>query len=114
MAGVIIVVFQLTIIVSGNLSFLNWLSIIPALACFNDGFWAKLLPKALVTKAAIAEAETVTSKPIYITSIVIVCIIGLLSIQPAINILSPTQIMNTSFDPFDLVNTYGAFGIIGK
>ena len=28
--------------------------------------------------------------------------------------LSPGQIMNTSFDPFDLVNTYGAFGSIGR
>ena len=28
--------------------------------------------------------------------------------------LSPGQIMNTSFDPFDLVNTYGAFGTVGQ
>ena len=37
-----------------------------------------------------------------------------LSIQPLLNILSAHQIMNTSFDPFDLVNTYGAFGAVGK
>jgi hypothetical protein len=28
--------------------------------------------------------------------------------------LSPGQIMNASFDPFDLVNTYGAFGTVGR
>jgi hypothetical protein len=28
--------------------------------------------------------------------------------------LSPHQIMNTSFDPLDLVNTYGAFGAVGR
>ena len=28
--------------------------------------------------------------------------------------LSPGQIMNTSFDPLELVNTYGAFGTVGK
>jgi hypothetical protein len=28
--------------------------------------------------------------------------------------LSSGQIMNTSFDPFDLVNTYGAFGTVGQ
>jgi hypothetical protein len=28
--------------------------------------------------------------------------------------LSSGQIMNTSFDPFDLVNTYGAFGTVGR
>ena len=40
-AGVIIILFQINIILSGNLSFLNWLTIIPALACFDDGFWSK-------------------------------------------------------------------------
>jgi len=38
----------------------------------------------------------------------------LLSIQPALNILSPGQVMNSSFDPLDLVNTYGAFGSVGQ
>jgi Lipase maturation factor len=28
--------------------------------------------------------------------------------------ISPQQIMNTSFDPLDLVNTYGAFGSVGR
>jgi hypothetical protein len=28
--------------------------------------------------------------------------------------LSPRQVMNSSFDPLDLVNTYGAFGWVGK
>ena len=46
------------------------------------------------------------------TAWVVTIIVGLLSIQPAANMLSPTQIMNTSYDPFDLVNTYGAFGTV--
>src|SRR6185503_4569443 len=40
--------------------------------------------------------------------------IALLSIDPVNNLLSRRQIMNTSFDPFELVNTYGAFGTVGK
>jgi hypothetical protein len=44
----------------------------------------------------------------------ITVIVALLSIQPVINMLSPRQIMNTSFDPLDLVNTYGAFGSVGQ
>src|SRR4029077_2002794 len=31
-----------------------------------------------------------------------------------INLLSPDQRMNASFDPFHLVNTYGAFGTVGR
>src|SRR6185369_11190118 len=34
-AGVLLVSFQFFLIFSGNLSFLNWLTIVPALACFD-------------------------------------------------------------------------------
>jgi hypothetical protein len=49
-----------------------------------------------------------------LTSWCVGALIAILSIQPVINMLSPRQIMNTSFDPFDLVNTYGAFGTVGR
>lgn len=113
-AGVIIILFQFTLILSGNLSFLNWLSIVPALACFDDGFWAPLLPKWLVRKADAAAESAEYSKPMQTTAYVVTVIIGLLSIQPALNLFSSKQIMNSSFDPFDLVNTYGAFGSVGQ
>jgi len=112
-AGVVIVLFQLTIILSGNLSFLNWLTIVPALACFDDGFWSAILPAALVNKAKIADQNSVTSRPMLTTAWVVTALVVLLSFQPVFNMLSPAQIMNTSYDPFDLVNTYGAFGTVG-
>mmetsp|Transcript_451 Transcript_451/g.1534 ORF Transcript_451/g.1534 Transcript_451/m.1534 type:complete len:295 (-) Transcript_451:868-1752(-) len=37
-----------------------------------------------------------------------------LSVAPLANMLSPAQVMNTSFDQWRLVNTYGAFGSITK
>jgi hypothetical protein len=113
-AGSVIVLFQLSIIFSGNLSFLNWLTIVPALACFDDSFWARLLPRKLVRKAEAAVGRAEESRPMQTTSLVVAVIISLLSIQPAINLLSPGQVMNTSFDPLDLVNTYGAFGSVGQ
>ncbi len=113
-AGVVIVLFQLSIIVSGNLSFLNWLTIIPALACFDDGFWCRILPHRLVRKAATAASRTESSKPMLTTAWIVAVVIAVLSVQPVINMLSPGQIMNTSFDPLDLVNTYGAFGTVGR
>jgi hypothetical protein len=113
-AGIVIILFQLTIIISGNLSFLNWLTIIPALACLDDGIWAKILPRRLVKKAQEAADHEEVSKPMEITGWVVTALIGILSIQPALNLLSPRQIMNTSFDPFELVNTYGAFGGVGR
>ena len=113
-AGVIIILFQFNLIVSGNLSFLNWLTIIPALACFDDGFWAKLLPKRLVRKADAARENAGYSKPMQTTAWAVTVIVGLLSIQPAANLFSSRQVMNGSFDPFELVNTYGAFGSVGQ
>jgi hypothetical protein len=38
----------------------------------------------------------------------------LLSIRPALNLFSRQQLMNASFEPFHLVNTYGAFGGITR
>ncbi|MGY2131934.1 lipase maturation factor family protein [Hymenobacter sp. HD11105] len=113
-AGVVIIVFQLSIIVSGNLSFLNWLTIVPALACLDDGFWAKVLPRVLVQKAEAAAARAEVSKSMLTTAWVVTAVVAVLSIQPALNIVSPGQIMNTSFDPLGLVNTYGAFGTVGR
>jgi hypothetical protein len=113
-AGSAIILFQLAIIISGNLSFLNWLTIIPALACFDDSFWSRLLPRSLVQKAEAAANKAEESKPMLTTAWIVTAVIAVLSIQPALNIISPGQIMNTSFDPLDLVNTYGAFGTVGQ
>jgi len=113
-SGIVMILLQIILIASGNLSFLNWLTIVPALACFDDGFWSKILPRELVRRATHAARMSVPSKPMVITSWVVTIIIAILSIQPVFNILSPRQIMNTSFDPLDLVNTYGAFGSVGR
>jgi hypothetical protein len=113
-AGVIIVLLQIVLILSGNLSFLNWLTIIPALACFDDGFWARLMPRRLVRIAEAAADNAEPSKPMLTTAWVVTGLVALLSIQPIVNMLSPAQVMNGSFDPLDLVNTYGAFGTVGQ
>ena len=113
-AGSVIVFLQIILIFSGNLSFLNWLTILPALACFDDSFWSRILPRKLVIRAEKAEAEAEPSKPMITIAWIITALIVIFSIQPVFNMLSPRQIMNTSFDPIDLVNTYGAFGSVGQ
>ena len=56
----VIVLFRSCSSVGGNLSFLNWLTIVPALACFDDSFWAKLLPRALVNRAELSRRGRAT------------------------------------------------------
>jgi hypothetical protein len=113
-SGALIILFQIVLILSGNLSFLNWLTVVPALACFDDGFWSKILPKQLVRRAELATALALPSKAMHVTTWIVVSLVAILSIQPVANMLSAHQIMNTSFDPLDLVNTYGAFGTVGR
>jgi hypothetical protein len=101
-AGCIFIAFQITLIISGNLSFLNWLTMVPAIACFDDEFLRakRSAPAASKTHRWVANGYAV--------------IVGFLSIAPTMNLLSNRQAMNASFDPLHLVNTYGAFGTVSR
>ena len=112
--GAIMVVFQLTLILSGNLSFLNWLTIVPILAYFDDSLWRGVLPRALVARAERAAADAQPSRAQAVAAWSVAALVAFLSIAPVSNLLSNRQMMNTSFDPLDLVNTYGAFGTVGR
>ena len=98
---------QLLIALSGNLSFLNLLTIVIGFSTFDDRILGKILPPPIATLA--------TSPPAF-TFAVWGLLIGVLvlSIAPARNMLSSEQVMNTSFEPLHLVNTYGAFGSITR
>ena len=114
LAGGVIIAFQLALIASGNLSFLNWLTIVPALACFDDAVWSKVLPGRLLRRANLATIHATRSRAMEASGWVVAALVGILSIPPVTNMLSARQIMNTSFDPLNLVNTYGAFGSVGR
>lgn len=44
-AGALMLAFQLVLILSGNLAFLNWLTVVPILACFDDDALLRLVPR---------------------------------------------------------------------
>jgi hypothetical protein len=109
-----IVVFQVLLILSGNLSWLNWLSITIALACFDDRAWLRLCPRPWRAKLEPPASSSPMSKTRRRAVYTYAVIVGLLSLNPILNMFSPSQRMNSSFDPLDLVNTYGAFGSVGR
>jgi Lipase maturation factor len=113
-AGALLLLFQLFLILSGNLSFLNWLTIVPILACFDDGIWARVLPRRLVARAERAAAAAEPSRAHLAAAWALAVVVAVLSVAPVRNLLSSHQAMNTSFDPLELVNTYGAFGSVGS
>jgi lipase maturation factor len=113
-AGIAMLAFQASLILSGNLSFLNYLTIVPILACFDDAFLRRLLPRRIVAAARHAAENARPSRPQEIAALVLAALVALLSIPVVLNLASSRQVMNTSFDSLDLVNTYGAFGTVGR
>ncbi|XP_042590855.1 lipase maturation factor 1 [Cyprinus carpio] len=123
--GVLQILFQVVLIISGNLSFLNWLTIVPSLACFDDAALAFLFRRSGRTRQTLLQIQTeeasglkpAPSKGMLIRRVLNVSLgilIAYLSVPVVMNLLSSRQMMNTSFDPLRIVNTYGAFGSVTK
>jgi len=113
-AGLFLVAFQVMLILSGNLSFLNWLTIVPALACFDDRFLGRLLPAGVRDRLHQRVVSAQPSRLHRAAGLVLAAVVALLSINVVRNLLSPHQAMNRSYDRLHLVNTYGAFGSVGR
>src|SRR5437868_7876029 len=98
-AGLLLVSFQIVLIISGNLSFLNYVTIIPFLACFDDTFWRRILPAGLIKRADQVDSEADLSRLQNGVAIALTVLVAWLSIAPVTNLVSARQVMNTSFDP---------------
>ncbi|XP_072456966.1 lipase maturation factor 1 isoform X2 [Notamacropus eugenii] len=124
--GIVQILFQVILIISGNLSFLNWLTIVPSIACFDDAALGFLFGsqqggvKDQVHKMQLEEAKENKPPVRYgclvrrLVNIFLGVLIAGLSIPVIMNLLNSKQVMNTSFNPLRIVNTYGAFGSITK
>ena len=98
---------QLYLVVSGNYAWLNWVTIFVLFAAIGDSVMAAL---------RLPPPATLPPGPTWFAVLVSGVAVGIvvLSYRPARNLLSPRQAMNASFDPFRLVNTYGAFGSVTR
>ena len=107
LAGVIIVVTQGWLVLSGNFSWLNAITIVCAVAAFDNGALSRVLP---------VHVPVMSAPPLWYDGVLIALTVFILvlSYQPARNLLSRRQLMNFSFNPYHLVNAYGAFGAITR
>ncbi|XP_064376141.1 lipase maturation factor 1 isoform X3 [Dromaius novaehollandiae] len=124
--GVLQILFQVLLIVSGNLSFLNWLTIVPSIACFDDASLAFLFSSrqgGVKDQLAQMQVKRAAGEQLplrygcYVRRVVNISfglLIAYLSVPVILNLLNSRQVMNTSFNPLRIVNTYGAFGSITK
>lgn len=104
--GAVSAAFLFFIIVSGNFAWLNWLAFILCFSTVTTG----QLPFLALEVPPLAPPPPLFDAACWGVAI----LVAIRSIQPVLNMISPAQIMNTSFDPFHLVNTYGAFGSITR
>jgi hypothetical protein len=107
-AGLVIIVTQTWLLVSGNFSWLNLITIVLATSALDDTLLRAVLPvdppDRLAAPAGWQQAAVVA----------LALLVAVLSVRPARNLVGRRQLMNASFDPLRLVNTYGAFGAITR
>jgi hypothetical protein len=107
-AGAIVVVTQLWLVASGNFAWLNWVTIMLAFSAIDDSSLGMLF--------VVPAHSWPSGPPLWFAGLVMAFTSAVLfmSYWPVRNMLSPRQRMNMSFNSFHLVNTYGAFGSIGR
>ncbi|MFE2262510.1 lipase maturation factor family protein [Streptomyces griseosporeus] len=102
-AASLMILTQLWLVLSGNFSWLNWITIVLAVSAvrFPDGG---------------APASAPDTAPLWFEVLVlaVAALLLFLSYRPVANLVSRRQVMNRSFDPLHLVNTYGAFGSVNR
>jgi hypothetical protein len=111
--GLFLVAFQVLLILSGNLSWLNWLTLTLCIAAFDDRALSRLFPARLQRRLLAVRARDLSS-PRRAVTYALCALVAYLSINPVLNMLSSRQVMNSSFDALELVNTYGAFGSVTR
>jgi hypothetical protein len=107
-AGGLAIFHQLWLIVSGNYSWLNWLTVVLALSTLSDPVLAHVLP--------FSAPSALEPLPAFFHPLgwILLGMTFVLSIRPVLNLLSKHQSMNQSYNTLHLVNTYGAFGSVSK
>ncbi|GGQ47271.1 membrane protein [Streptomyces griseorubens] len=99
-AAALMIVTQLWLVLSGNFAWLNWVTVVLALPVVA---WP-------------SDPPSVGDAPLWYVVVVLTVSALLLALShaPVRNMLSRRQVMNRSFDPLHLVNTYGAFGTVSR
>ncbi len=116
-AACCIILTQLALVLTGNYAWLNWLTIVIACCGISDGFWRWIVGGPWPGwgpgwEGADAVSSGAPASPVWWHLLVALVVAGLLvlSWKPLKNLVSSHQLMNASFNRWQLVNAYGAFG----
>jgi hypothetical protein len=101
-AAALMIIHQVWLILSGNFAWLNWLTVAVAVPAIDDEWFAP--PVGFESPAGWFVWGVLGAT----------LLLAALSYWPARNLLSRGQIMNFTYNPLHLVNSYGAFGSITR
>jgi Lipase maturation factor len=104
-AGGLLILQQLILMVSGNYAWLNWLTVLLGVTALSD----RVLP------TIVGAADVLPRSPFHEGLLcALATAVALMSIRPAMNLVSKNQRMNENYNPLHLIGSYGAFGSITK
>ena len=113
-AAGIVIFTQLWLVASGNFAWLNWIAIVLAFAAVSDPVAHAVLPAIPLDWHGQAGADRETPLWWLAVTLAATLLLVVLSYWPLRNLFSRSQLMNASFNRWQLVNTYGAFGTVTR
>jgi len=107
-AALVVIVTQSWLLLSGNFSWLNAVTITLAFSALDDTLLRHV--------PGLSRPASLSGSPAWLEGVVIAlaALVAWLSYRPVRNLLGRRQLMNYSFNRLHLVNTYGAFGSITR
>mmetsp|Transcript_11306 Transcript_11306/g.17327 ORF Transcript_11306/g.17327 Transcript_11306/m.17327 type:complete len:283 (+) Transcript_11306:552-1400(+) len=114
MSGILLAAFQMMLIISANLSYLNWLTILPILFCFDDDFF--VVTFNLSPMPSTKRGDEFSNLFNASCHILLGVSIAILSVPHVRNFFasSSSYKMIGSFDSFHIMNAFGAFGSVSE
>ncbi|MGW9587206.1 lipase maturation factor family protein [Microbacterium sp. NPDC055455] len=110
-AAAVVIATQAWLVVTGNFAWLNWMTIVIAFSAIGlPGIGSDARP------AASAPPWIVDGMPLYwvVVTGAVGALYAVLSWWPLRNLFARRQLMNASFNRWQLANAYGAFGTVTK
>ncbi len=111
----VVIATQLWLVVTGNFAWLNWITIVLAAGAVSDPVWHAVLPfvpaELANTGSGTGRGAAAASPLWWVVVVAAFTVASVVLAWPAVrNLASRGQLMNASFNRWQLQNAYGAFG----
>ena len=116
-AAAVVILTQLWLIVTGNFAWLNWLTVVLACGAISDRVIERVIPGVRIEGPPAGALDGLVTSPLgwwLLVTLAVTALLVVLSWWPLRNLFSRRQLMNASFNRWQLANAYGAFGTVTK